>query len=171
MRCVVIHDASCLIDLRKGGLLPVLRRLPHRLAVPLPVREAEVLTFTSREWAMLDKGGMETIDLPPAGVQAASALKRRHGGLSFHDCFCLVTAQYIQNAILLTGDDLLRKVAAKADIRVHGVLWIIDELKAANACDNALLIKALKIWQADPSVFLPDNLIEQSLHCLKQGGG
>ena len=33
MRHVVVLDASCLIDLRKGGLLPVLASLPYQLVV------------------------------------------------------------------------------------------------------------------------------------------
>ena len=40
MTGVVVNDASCLIDLRKGGLLPVLCNLPYRFVVPLPVRSA-----------------------------------------------------------------------------------------------------------------------------------
>lgn len=65
MTCVVVNDASCLIDLRKGQLLHVLSRLPYRFIVPLPIRESELLDFTPQEWAILDGGGMETYDLPP----------------------------------------------------------------------------------------------------------
>ena len=36
--CVIVNDASCLIDLRKGGLLGVLGNLSYRLIVPLPIR-------------------------------------------------------------------------------------------------------------------------------------
>ena len=67
MTCVV-YDASCLIDLRKGRLLEALCRLPCRFVVPLPIRESEVLDFTPHEWAILDRGGMETHDLPPERV-------------------------------------------------------------------------------------------------------
>ena len=54
MTCVVVNDASCLIDLRKGQLLHVLSRLPYRFIVPLPIRESELLDFTPQEWAILD---------------------------------------------------------------------------------------------------------------------
>ena len=47
MTCVVVNDASCLIDLGKGGLLAVLCNLPYRFVVPLPVRESEVLDFSN----------------------------------------------------------------------------------------------------------------------------
>ena len=47
MTRVVVNDASCLIDLRKGGLLAVLSNLPYRFVVPLPVRESEILDFSN----------------------------------------------------------------------------------------------------------------------------
>ena len=68
MTCVVVTDASCLIDLRKGGLLAVLRNLPYRFIVPLPVRESEVLDFSNEQWRQLDDAGMITHDLTPDEV-------------------------------------------------------------------------------------------------------
>ena len=167
MTHVVVNDASCLIDLRKGRLLHVLCHLPYRFIVPLPIRESELLDFTPQEWALLDGGGMETFDLPPERMADVFSLKRQHGRLSANDCFCLVTTQCHDNGILLTGDGLLRTVATAAGVRVHGVLWIVDELKAANACETALLVSALEVWKADATVFLPDNLIDQRLRRLR----
>ena len=71
MKCVVVNDASCLIDLRKGGLLAELRKLPYRLVVPLPVRESEVLDFFNEQWQQLDDDGMITYDLTPDKVAQA----------------------------------------------------------------------------------------------------
>lgn len=167
MTHVVVNDASCLIDLRKGRLLHVLSSLPYRLVIPFPIRESELLDFTPQEWALLDGGGMETFDLPPERMGDVFALKNQHGRLSANDCFCLVTTQCQEDGILLTGDSLLRKVATNAGVRVHGVLWIVDELKAANACENALIVSALEEWKADRSVFLPNNLIDQRLRNLR----
>ena len=134
MTRVVVNDASCLIDLRKGRLLPMLCRLPYRFVVPLPIRESEMPHLTAREWESLDHDGMETHDLPPHQMKDVFALKRRHGCLSANDCFCLATAQCHEDGILLTGDGYLRSVAAALGVRVHGVLWIVDELEAAGAC-------------------------------------
>ena len=167
MTRVVVNDASCLIDLQKGRLLPMLRRLPWRFVVPLPIREFEMLNLTAREWESLDRGGMETHDLPPDQMKDVFALKRRHGRLSANDCFCLVTARCHEDGILLTGDGYLRTVAAALGVHVHGVLWIVDKLKAAGVCDDAFLIEALEIWKADRSVFLPRHLIDQRLRRLR----
>ena len=46
---------------------------------------------------------------------------------------------------------------------MHGVLWIIDELLAAGACELELLVSALEIWMNDRAVFLPDSEIEKRL--------
>ena len=167
MTCVVVNDASCLIDLCKGLLLHSLSHLPYRFIVPLPIRESELLDFTPKEWAILDGGGMETYDLPPERMADVFALKRQHSNLSANNCFRLVTAQCHDEGILLTGDGLLRSVATVAGVRVHGVLWVIDELKVANACDDGLLIRALDAWNADATVFLPKIEIDQRLRRLR----
>ena len=168
MTWVVVNDASCLIDLRKGGLLRVLLRLPYRFIVPLPIRMEALLDFTSQEWRILEDGGLATYDLPGEEVAQVFAIKREHTGLSANDCFALVTATCQKNGILLTGDANLRKVAVARNVRVHGVLWIIDELHAVGACEPDLLISALELWRDDRAVFLPRTEIENRLRNLRE---
>ena len=154
MTCVVVNDASCLIDLGKGGLLPYLCRLPYEFIVPLPIRESEILNFSDEDWRALDSTGMLTYDLRPEEVEAAFAVKRRYPVLSANDCICFVTTR-IRHAILLTGDAQLARAARGNGLRVHGVLWVIDQLKQENTCADALLAVALNAWLQDQSVFLP----------------
>jgi predicted nucleic acid-binding protein len=163
---IVVNDASCLIDLRKARLLHLLSRLPYRFMIPLPVRASELLDFTPQEWAILD-AGMETFDLPPARVSEAFEVKAIHPKLSANDCFCLVTTRFHQNAILLTGDGLLRRVARKRGLPVHGVLWVVDELLRLALCEADVLIGALEIWRHDVAVFLPASEIERRLRPLR----
>ena len=166
---IVVNDASCLIDLRKGRLLHVLLKLPYRFVIPYPVRHSELLDFTPQEWALLDGEGMETLDLPPERVSEAFAVKVTHPKLSANDCFCLVATRSFDGAILLTGDGLLRRVAGEDGLRVHGVLWIIDELKRTALCGDAVLVAALETWEEDASVFLPEAEIESRLRGLRRG--
>ena len=167
MTRVIVNDASCLIDLRKGRLLHVLRALPYEFIVPLPVRASEILDFTPQEWALLDGSGMATYDLPPAQVGQAFDIKKRHGRLSANDCFCLVTARVHADAILLTGDRLLRRIAEDNGINAHGVLWVVDQLLREGLCDPALLETALTLWRDDKAVFLPNPLIDKLLRRLR----
>ena len=162
MTRVIVLDASCLIDLRKGGLLEFLSNLPYRLAVPLPVRASEVLDFSDQQWKGLDDHGMITHDLTPAEVERAFTLRERHRSLSANDCFCLVTA-LANRGILLTGDALLRRISTEKGIRVHGVLWVIDQLAVAGACATSVLVEALRAWRSDSTVFLPQHEISKRL--------
>jgi hypothetical protein len=61
----------------------------------------------------------------------------------------------------------LRKVATARAVRVHGSLWTIDELHAAEACEVELLVSALQIWRADEAVFLPAAEIDKRLRRLQ----
>lgn len=163
-----VYDASCLIDLEKGRLFRAIRRLPYRFMIPLPIRESELFDFTPSDWRILEDGGLITYDLPAEEMARALDLHRRHASLSTNDCVALVTAACHDDAILLTGDSALKKVAASNDICVHGSLWIIDELHAANACENDLLVSALERWKKDGTVFLPPTEIEKRLARLKK---
>ena len=163
MTCVVVNDASCLIDLRKGGLLGVLGSLSYRFIVPLPIRTFELIDFTEQDWESLDETGMVTYDLTSEEVEEAFALKSRHPSLSANDCFCIVTAR-VHAGILLTGDSYLRRVATERGLLVHGVLWIVDRLFEVAQCDNSVLINALGTWREDATVFLPREELLKRLH-------
>lgn len=169
MKPVVVNDASCLIEVRKGGLLELLGRLPYRPMVPLPVRVSEILDFSRQDWRRLDDLGMITHDLTPTEVGRALEFKGRHRALSANDCFCLVTA-LVHRGILLTGDARLRKVATDKELRVHGVLWLIDELASAKVCPASVLAEALRVWRDDPTVFLPPQEVSGRLDTLRRRG-
>lgn len=164
MACVVVHDASCLIDLHKGGLLPEVFRLPYRTLVPLPIRQSEFLDISFSQWEQLEDAGIEVHDLTSNEVGKAFALKRVHPGLSANVCFCLVSA-LSYSGVLLTGDNLLRRVATDEGLEAHGVQWVIDELTAARTCESSILIQALKTWLYDDRVFLPqDEILKRLKH-------
>jgi len=153
---VVVNDASSLIDLQKGQLLPAVVQLPHRLVIPYPVRASEILGFSPQEWQLLDDAGVETHDLEGSAVARAYQVKQEYGRLSANDCFCLVTVEEFTDGVLLTGDRNLRRVAEAHGVEVHGVLWMVEELRQRALATNNLLRFALLCWRDDPSVFLPD---------------
>ena len=164
---LIVSDTSCLIDLHKVRLLAVILRLPYRFIVPLPVRYSEVLDLSDPEWRGLEHAGLVAPDPPFEQVAEALALRTRHPALSPADCACLVEAQHSDNAVLLTGDRRLRRVAEAADLCVHGVLWIVDELWRAGLCCAARLVVALERWNDDRAVFLPPLEIESRVGLLR----
>lgn len=168
MTPVVVNDASCLIDLHKVRLLPVMLKLPYRFVVPLSIRLAEALDLTERDWRQMADLGLVTFDLPPERVADALRLRSLHPKLSANDCFCLVSAQCHDSGMLLTGDQLLRQVATQAGVRVHGVLWVVDELHRRGACRGNRLISVLERWRDDRTVFLPLQEIDRRLRQLRR---
>ena len=101
---LIVSDSSCLIDLHKVRLLPVMLRLPHRFIVPPPVRNSEMPDLTDREWRCLEDAGLVAPDPPFEQVAEALALRTEHPALSSADCACLVEARHRDNSVLLTGD-------------------------------------------------------------------
>lgn len=103
----------------------------------------------------------------PIEFVEAFAVKATYPKLSANDCFCLVTTRCHEDAILLTGDGLLRRVATDDGRRVHGVLWVVDELQRLTLCGGDVLTAALELWRSDPAVFLPESEIERRLQSLR----
>jgi predicted nucleic acid-binding protein len=152
---IIINDTSCLIDLRKAGLLSTTLLLPYAFVVALPLVASELLGFTQGDWEDLRARGLENLDLSGPQVEAALEIRRRYPGLSANDCFSLVLAQAGDDRILLTGDAQLRRRAADAGVEVHGVLWVADQLAERDLMLQADLADALERLAADPVVFLP----------------
>lgn len=165
---IVINDTSCLVDLRKGGLVEPMLALPFRFVVTYNVRTSELLDFGAAEWERLEALGMETIDALGEQVREAGTVMAQHRKLSFEDSLNFVVARANQLSILLTGDRALRVVAEKSGIEVHGILWIVEQLLEHQRADHAHLVSALERWRIDPTVFVPNDLIDAViLRCQK----
>jgi len=165
---VVVNDSSCLIDLRKAGLLATALILPFRFVVALPLVAAELHDFDEADWDDLRERGLQVIDLDSKRVERAFALKSLFPGLSAYDCFSLTLAEATKNAMLLTGDQQLRTRATALGIEVHGVLWVSDEIEKASAMPFAELADALARLAADPLVFLPADEVATRIERLRK---
>jgi len=119
--CVV--DANILIDLHAGELLREFFRLPLRPMVPdVVLAELDIPDRKS-----LLSYGLEEVELSPAQVQMVVTLLGRYHRPSTNDLFALCLARE-WGATLLTGDHHLRDAAVREGVKVHGTLWVLDEL-------------------------------------------
>ncbi|MGP0059952.1 MAG: type II toxin-antitoxin system VapC family toxin [Beijerinckiaceae bacterium] len=164
---IIVNDSSCLIDLRKGGLLTTALLLPFRFVVALPLISAELHDFTKTDWDDLQVRGLQVIDLNSAQVARAFALKAQFAGLSPYDCFSLALVEATDHSMLLTGDQQLRRRASTLGVNVHGILWLCDEMERAGKLTFAELADALEILEADPLVFLPRNEVRIRIERLR----
>src|SRR5262249_3701097 len=148
-------DSSCLIDLRKASLLDAFLKLPYEILIPNTLFEDELLKFTSAQKRALIRGGMKVMDLPGESVLRAQQVIRETPQLSIHDGFAYALAETCPGCILLTGDSYLRMFAASHDIKVHGVLWVVDEIHTNQLSTAARLHSALLLFLEDSTVRLP----------------
>jgi hypothetical protein len=72
---IVINDTSCLIDLRKAGLLHAALLLPFQFQIALPLLHSELLDFSVVEIEALVARGLTVVDVPPNGVRRALQLR------------------------------------------------------------------------------------------------
>lgn len=154
---LIVNDASVLIDLFKAGLLQNYAQLNYRLLLPDAVEdELESLGGLS-----LGALGFEVVELDPAGMLVVKTLRDSHQHLSVADTFALTLAEKFAGSILLTGDAGLRQVAQARGVRVHGVLWLLDELYTADLLDAEMIVSALRLFDEDITVRLPSNVLHQ----------
>jgi len=151
---VIVNDTSCLVDLRKAGLLHAALLLPFEFQIALPIIHYELFDFTPAEIEDLRQRGLTVVDLPPEQVAQALTFRSAYPTLSAYDCFSLVLAASQPDCILLTGDQSLRKKAELMAVEVHGVLWISDQIESAGRTTYQDLHDALLRLQGDPLVFL-----------------
>jgi len=160
---IVVSDSSCLIDLRKVSLLDALLRLPCEFLIPDTLFEDELLKFTATQKKSLLRGGLKVIDLPGERVLRAQAIMRQVPRLSVHDGFAFALAESHPGCILLTGDRELRNLARQHKMKVHGVLWVIDEIHRNRIERANTLLLALRAFSADPTVRLPRRDVAASI--------
>jgi hypothetical protein len=152
---IVVNDTSCLVDLRKAGLLHATLLLPYYFQIALPLVHGELNDFTRAEIEDLTRRGLQVIDLPPEGVARALTFRSAYPALSFNDCLSMALAESQPGSILLTGDQGLRNRVSAIGIEVHGVLWVSDQLETSGHITFADLHAGLLKLHSDPLVFVP----------------
>ena len=154
---IVVNDTSCLIDLRKAGILHATLQLPFEFRIPITVVETELKGFSAEDIADLQARGLQIIDQPSEQVKRALELRSRRPTLSIHDCLCLALVETLEQGIVLTGDKQLRTEALKLKFEAHGILWVCDHLLHHQVISVAALHQGLIKLRDDPLVFLPED--------------
>lgn len=128
---IAIHDANILIDFILIDLLTSLFELGIEMhTTDFVLGEIEGDQVEQLE-PYINSGNLGVIAFGATRVVEIQILTQRFRGLSFEDCSVLLAAREAE-AILLTGDGRLRKVAEGESIEVHGDLWLFDLLVEKN---------------------------------------
>ena len=163
---IIINDSSALIDLAKTRLLENLLRMPYRFVIPDVLYADELINLRHYQREQLLDIGFVLGELDGVQVGKASAYSQQHPQLSLNDCFALVMAQTTEYAVLLTGDQRLRRVAQQQGVAVHGILWILDRAYEQGMVDAATLHAALSVLANDPLTRLPGKELQRRIQDL-----
>ena len=156
---VLVSDTSVLVDLERGSFLGASFRLPYEFAVPDILYERELKHYGGET---LVKLGLRIEQLDGDGVTRAVAYRQQRPSLSLPDCFALALAR-ANSWMLLTGDGGLRDLAIGEEVDCHGVLWVLDQMEAANAATPHELNDGLLAISRHPRCRLPSTELRKRL--------
>ncbi|MGY3034276.1 hypothetical protein ACVIIV_003446 [Bradyrhizobium sp. USDA 4354] len=156
---VLVSDTSVLIDLERARLLKDMFRLPFEFAVPDLLYDRELTGALGAELVGL---GLRVEVLTPAELSRATTVRRGNARLSVPDTFAFAIAESRQWT-LLTGDGILRELAAAEQIGIHGVLWLFDQLADGNHVTFSRLHEGLNTLLSHPRCRLPAQEVRRRL--------
>jgi predicted nucleic acid-binding protein len=139
----IVTDTNVWIDLHRGGIIAEAFRLRTTWLAPDVVieelREPDGHLLVRR----LLKLGLQRVELSGDQVTSVQELAARYRRPSTADLFSLAAAK-ARRAVLLTGDRRLRDAASTEHVRVHGTLWLLDELVRRRLLNPAKAAAALR---------------------------
>lgn len=125
----LVNDANILIDLLKLNLLDIFLQLEYDFQVTdIVFSEIQEDNVDDLE-TFIDQNLLTRQSFSFEELIQIQRIAGNYPALSIADCSCLYLAEK-QEAILLTGDGALRRIAEERAIPVHGMLWVFDELLA-----------------------------------------
>lgn len=155
---ILVSDTSIIIDLDRGSLLDDMFTLPFEFAVPDLLFQQELNDELGDRLLAL---GLKVEELAPSETRRATTFHREHKQLSLPDTFAFAIAESRKWG-LLTGDGRLRQLAATSEVEVHGVLWVCDQMEAANVSRDRLH-GGLSAIHAHPRCRLPNDEVVERL--------
>ena len=159
MADLLISDTSVLIDLERGNLLQATFKLPTPLAVPDVLYDRELRETNG---PLLLTLGLQVLTLNDAGVGLAQTYMRRDRRLSVPDAFAVALAK-AGNHVLVCGDQALRTLAESESVECHGLLWVLDQMVAADLVPIRLVRTGLETIANHPRCRLSRELVARHM--------
>jgi predicted nucleic acid-binding protein len=161
---ILVSDPSMLIDLERAALVEASCRLPQGLVVADLLYNRELAAHGGARWL---NSGLAVAELSDIEVQIAQGARADVRQLSLADSFAFALARE-RRWPLLTGDNALRLYAVSRNLDVHGVLWVIDELRVHRVLSGKQLRVALETIAGHPRCQLPQADVARTLALLSK---
>jgi len=127
---IAINDASILIDLSTINLLDPFLKLPFEMmTTDFIIEEIKDPRISEEVQACIKQKRLTVISSTLEEMNTIQEIAYRLPSLSYADCSVYFHSRRL-NAILLTGDNRVRKEAISSGLEVHGILWVFDKLVA-----------------------------------------
>jgi predicted nucleic acid-binding protein len=164
LKNLIINDANILIDIETSGLTSLVFELDYRFAVSDILYQEEIEPYISE----FKETALEAIvfDQKTNGLLLEKIVLYKETALSRNDISAMVLA-IKNNCILLTGEKLLRDIATKEGVEVHGILWLMEELFSSELINSQGVINAYEAMRRDGSR-LPWDEIKKQLERFKK---
>jgi len=146
--CII--DANVIFDAVAGDVLPDIFELGYHIITT----DFVILEIKSIPHSELITHGLIVQEMPGELVEEILKMREKHIELSIHDLSVFVMARHT-NAIMLSGDGALRRIAKNAGITVHGTLWLMDEMVEKEIIQPERAAKALRAM-CDSDRWLPE---------------
>lgn len=164
---IVINDTNILIDLYNSKLLQYCKLLNFDFrTIDFVIHEIEIDEQLEAIQKMIDEGMLKVYSLDGQTMQTVyekKILYQDKCNVSITDISVMVYAKE-NNCRLLTGDKTLRTTAEKENIKVSGIIYIIDLLMGK--IDNESLLESIELL-LQTNDRLPKALIQERIDKLK----
>ncbi len=138
---LVVSDANVIIDMVDGDVLRQFFRMPLEICVPDLLYAAELEPYIPDLSAL----GLQVRPLSPETIQYVDELGTRGIALpSINDQLALGLAKQ-ERCTLLTGDQMLRRLAEAEGIAVHGTVWLMNEMISHRLVTPASAVRHLRL--------------------------
>jgi hypothetical protein len=155
---IIVNDANILIDLVELQLLPHFFELTFDFyTTSLVFEELEEDQQEALE-PFIGSGSLLVHEMSNEQLSEINDIQKTKPSLSPQDCSAFYQAQ-IEEGILITSDNTLRKFAQANEQEVHGHLWVFDRMFEAETITGELATEKLNelCTQVNQKLGLPEN--------------
>ncbi|NJO07425.1 MAG: DUF3368 domain-containing protein [Chloroflexaceae bacterium] len=113
--------------------------MPYRILAP----DVVIVELNEPSGVTLQGYGLQVLELPGEQVREVERMRVHYPKPGINDLFALVLAK-ATTGLLLTGDRHLREVAENEGVKVHGTLWVLDQLVEHQTISPSVAVPALQ---------------------------
>jgi predicted nucleic acid-binding protein len=141
---IAINDANLFIDLFEVHLIDsffLLNLEFHTTSLIISALDPPQHSYIQK---FVEIGKLKIREIGISEIETFKDLPVQTQKLSVNDLSLYFYALELEECVILTGDNRLRKEAEKIGFEVHGVLWVFDEMVNDNILEKQIAVQKLE---------------------------